>query len=181
MPALRERNGGGLAGQPLHRRQIDAAMSDKVVTIGSRQIELLLEREGTRFRAGDVAVEIIRIGDGEAEIRAGEKIFVVPFVIDGTRISFSFDGVTYNADVTDRGARTRTRHRDHSMAAPMPGLILKILVAKGDVVTKGTPLIVLEAMKMEHQIVATHDGTVGAVNCAEGELVQPGEDLVEIL
>jgi biotin carboxyl carrier protein len=35
-------------------------------------------------------------------------------------------------------------------------------------------------MKMEHQIVATHDGTVSAVNCVEGELVQPGVDLVEL-
>jgi len=155
-------------------------MSDKVVTIGARQVELFLEREGTRFRAGDAAIEIIRARDGEAEIRVGERTFVVPYAVDGTRISFSFDGVTYNADVTDRGARARTRHRDHSMAAPMPGLILKILVAKGDVVTRGTPLIVLEAMKMEHQIAATHDGTVSAVNCVEGELVQPGDDLVEL-
>jgi 3-methylcrotonyl-CoA carboxylase alpha subunit len=66
------------------------------------------------------------------------------------------------------------------MAAPMPGVVLKILVAKGDVVVKGAPLVVLEAMKMEHQIVATHDGTVSAVNCREGELVQPGIDLVEL-
>ena len=155
-------------------------MSDKVVTIAGQQVELFLEREAGRFRAGDTEIEVTRARDSEAEIRVGDRMFVVPYVVDGTRISFTFDGVTYNAEVTDRGAKTRTRHRDHSMAAPMPGLILKILVAKGDVVTKGAPLIVLEAMKMEHQIVATHDGTVSAVNCVEGELVQPGVDLVEL-
>jgi acetyl/propionyl-CoA carboxylase alpha subunit len=155
-------------------------MSDKVVTIAGQQVELFLEREAGRFRAGETEIEVTRARDSEAEIRVGDRMFVVPYVVDGTRISFAFDGVTYNAEVTDRGAKTRTRHRDHSMAAPMPGLILKILVAKGDVVTKGAPLIVLEAMKMEHQIVATHDGTVSAVNCVEGELVQPGVDLVEL-
>ncbi len=66
------------------------------------------------------------------------------------------------------------------MAAPMPGVVLKILVRQGDVVKKGTPLVVLEAMKMEHQIIATHDGTITAVNCREGELVQPGVDLVTL-
>ena len=62
----------------------------------------------------------------------------------------------------------------------MPGLVLKILAKQGDVVSKGAPLVVLEAMKMEHQIVAPKDGTVVKVNCVEGELVQPGVDLVEL-
>ena len=62
----------------------------------------------------------------------------------------------------------------------MPGMVLKILVTVGQEVTKGTPLLILEAMKMEHQIVAPRDGTVKAINCREGELVQPGIDLVEI-
>jgi biotin carboxyl carrier protein len=47
-------------------------------------------------------------------------------------------------------------------------------------VTKGTPLIILEAMKMEHQIVATRDGKITAIRCSEGELVQPGTDLIEM-
>jgi 3-methylcrotonyl-CoA carboxylase alpha subunit len=66
------------------------------------------------------------------------------------------------------------------MSAPMPGFVLKILVKPGDVVKKGAPLVVLEAMKMEHQIVASHDGTIASINCTEGELVQPGLDLVTL-
>jgi 3-methylcrotonyl-CoA carboxylase alpha subunit len=66
------------------------------------------------------------------------------------------------------------------MAAPMPGVVLKILVRPGSVVTKGMPLIILEAMKMEHPIVAAHDGRVAAVNCSEGQMVEPGVDLVEL-
>jgi biotin carboxyl carrier protein len=54
------------------------------------------------------------------------------------------------------------------------------LVSAGDVVTKGQPLLILEAMKMEHVIAAPLDGRVSAVNCSEGELVQPGIDLIEL-
>jgi 3-methylcrotonyl-CoA carboxylase alpha subunit len=67
------------------------------------------------------------------------------------------------------------------MTAPMPGVVLEIFVAAGDVVTKGTPLLILEAMKMEHQIAAPYDGVVEAVHCAKGDLVQPGVDLISLI
>jgi len=66
------------------------------------------------------------------------------------------------------------------MSAPMPGVVLKIFVAVGDVVSKGAPLLILEAMKMEHQISAPHDGTVQDIRCRVGELVQPGVDLIAL-
>ena len=61
------------------------------------------------------------------------------------------------------------------------GIVRQINVMAGDVVKKGAPLIVLEAMKMEHQISAPYDGTVKAVRCAEGEMVEPGVELVELV
>ncbi len=125
-------------------------------------------------------VELISTRDNEAEIRIGERTFIVPFLVRGTTVSFAFDGEIYSVDVSEKSSRGRHRHRDHSMSAPMPGAVLKILVRPGDVVKKGAPLIVLEAMKMEHQIVAPYDGTVAAVNCSEGEMVQPGVELVEL-
>jgi 3-methylcrotonyl-CoA carboxylase alpha subunit len=122
-------------------------------------------------------VELVAIRGNEAEIRVGGRTFTVPFILRGSTVSFAFDGEIYAIDTSDK-ARTRHRRRDHSMSAPMPGVVLKILVRQGDVVKKGTPLVVLEAMKMEHPIIATHDGTIAAVNCSEGDLVQPGVDLV---
>jgi 3-methylcrotonyl-CoA carboxylase alpha subunit len=155
-------------------------MSDKVVHLAGRQYELRVEREGSRLRSAETEIELLSLGTDEAEIRVGERVHVVPYVVRGTVVSFSFDGEIYTADVTEKGARTRARQRDHSMSAPMPGNVLKILVQPGAVVTKGTPLVILEAMKMEHQIVATHDGTVAKINCSEGQMVDAGLELVEL-
>jgi biotin carboxyl carrier protein len=124
-------------------------------------------------------VELVAIRGNEAEIRIGARTFTVPFLTRGSVVTFSFDGDIYSIETSDK-ARIRHRHKDHSMSAPMPGVVLKILVRQGDVVKKGTPLVVLEAMKMEHQIVATHDGSIASINCTEGELVQPGVDLVTL-
>ena len=155
-------------------------MSEKIVTIGSQQTEVALERDGSAFRSGEHVIEVLAVRADELEVRVDGRTCVIPYAIDGSTVSFAFDGEIYIADVSDKGARRRARHRDHSTSAPMPGVVLKILVRPGDVVARGAPLVILEAMKMEHQIHAPHDGKVTAVNCAEGEMVQPGTDLVTL-
>ena len=153
---------------------------NKVITIADAVFELAIERDGPRLRAGGHEVEIVSARGNEAELRIDGRAVFVPYVVDGPTVSFAYDGEIYTADVAEKGARIRTKQRDHSMAAPMPGMVLKLLVAKGDTVTKGMPLLILEAMKMEHPIVAPRDGVVDAINCTEGELVQPGVELVTL-
>lgn len=155
-------------------------MSEKVVTISGEQTELAVERNGAKVRAGEHEIEILAVHAEDAELRIDGRTRVVPFVVQGTQISFSLDGEIWVADVSDKGARTKAKHRDHSMSAPMPGVVLKILTTAGAEVTRGTPLLILEAMKMEHQIVASKDGKVAKINCTEGELVQPGVELIEL-
>jgi 3-methylcrotonyl-CoA carboxylase alpha subunit len=66
------------------------------------------------------------------------------------------------------------------LSAPMPGRIVQLLVAAGDAVSQGQPLIVVEAMKMEHTIAAPRDGTVEAVRYAVGDLVEEGAELIAL-
>lgn len=64
--------------------------------------------------------------------------------------------------------------------SPMPGNILKINVSQGQKVNEGDVLIVLEAMKMENEIVATKSGTVAQIVTAKGAVVETGAPLVVI-
>ena len=66
------------------------------------------------------------------------------------------------------------------LSAPMNGSIVRVLVEVGQSVEAGTPLVVLEAMKMEHSIRASQAGRVAALYCAEGEMVSEGTVLVEL-
>ena len=67
-----------------------------------------------------------------------------------------------------------------SLLSPMPGKVIDVLVNEGDVVKKGTPLIILEAMKMEHTITAPLDGTVTAIHYAAGEMLDEGVELLVV-
>ena len=64
--------------------------------------------------------------------------------------------------------------------APMPGTILSVKVAPGEAVKKGTVLLILEAMKMENEIMAAADGTVASIAVSAGETVSTGQLLVAI-
>ena len=66
------------------------------------------------------------------------------------------------------------------VAAPMPGKILGVKTSAGQAVKKGDVLVVLEAMKMENEIVAPSDGTVAGVNVAVGDSVEAGATLATL-
>ena len=67
-----------------------------------------------------------------------------------------------------------------SLAAPMPGKVLQVLVQPGETVAKGAPLVILEAMKMEHTIAAPHDGRVAEIHFKAGEQVNEGIELLRL-
>ena len=74
--------------------------------------------------------------------------------------------------------RIKGAHTDSGgMTSPMPGKILKVFVQVGSSVKQGHPLIVMEAMKMEHTIKASESGTISTLNCSEGRLVDGGVTL----
>ena len=67
-----------------------------------------------------------------------------------------------------------------AISAPMPGTIVDIKVREGDAVKSGQVIMVLEAMKMENEIVAPKDGKIVAIKAAKGASVSSGEALLDI-
>lgn len=67
-----------------------------------------------------------------------------------------------------------------SLVAPMPGAVVRVEVIEGTQVTAGTPIIVLEAMKMEHIVKAPADGVVAAISVATGDQVESGQVLAVV-
>ena len=115
----------------------------------------------------------------------------VELEVDGVRRRYAVgrDGDRRFVDAGDGHVMFRLlpRHPDPttalaagSLVAPMPGNVLRVLVAVGDTVTAGQPLVVVEAMKMEHQITAPADGTVEEVLVAPGEQVDTGQVLLQL-
>lgn len=115
----------------------------------------------------------IRLGDTEDK---GEVY------IDNLQIDVFADGIRYSLQWQDPIALAtgETDEAAGGLNAPMPGKILSIAVANGDQVTKGTPLIIMEAMKMEHTIEAPYDGTVTEIFFAVGDQVTEGAGLIAL-
>lgn len=67
-----------------------------------------------------------------------------------------------------------------TLVAPMPGNVLKVLVAEGEKVTKDQPVLVFEAMKMENNLTAPADGTIVTLNVKEGSVMSVGDVLLVI-
>ncbi|MDQ6436929.1 acetyl/propionyl/methylcrotonyl-CoA carboxylase subunit alpha [Mesorhizobium sp. LHD-90] len=88
--------------------------------------------------------------------------------------------IGYDFAVPDPLDRTDQAEASGSMRAPMPGLVKLVRAAPGDTVTKGQPLLILEAMKMEHTIAASHDGEIAEI-AAEGAQVSEGAVLVRFV
>jgi 3-methylcrotonyl-CoA carboxylase alpha subunit len=79
-----------------------------------------------------------------------------------------------------RGTGTSHGVHDGEIEAPMPGRVTAVEVSRGDKVAKGQRLLTLEAMKMEHALVAPFDGTVGELSAAPGQQVREGALLVKV-
>lgn len=84
-------------------------------------------------------------------------------------------------DVKEDVVETQSQVPSEVIESPMPGSIMKVLVKKGDKVEKGQVVLVLEAMKMENDVVAENSGTVSKVLVEAGSFVQAGSPMIEIV
>ena len=82
--------------------------------------------------------------------------------------------------LSSMGMDAKLTAKTETIKAPMPGLVLKILVSEGEAVSKGTGLLILEAMKMENVLKSSHDATVKSIKVTERTAVEKGTVLIEL-
>ena len=135
---------------------------------------------GADAAAASTEFSLAYLGHGRLRVSRDGSTKLAYAVEDGDSRWVFVDGVVIRVDIEQPGARKRRRAASghESLSAPMPATVIRVLVAPGETVAKGAPLVILEAMKMEMPLRAPHDAVVEAVRCAEGELVQPGVALI---
>jgi 3-methylcrotonyl-CoA carboxylase alpha subunit len=101
-------------------------------------------------------------------------------VRDGNVVWVFHRGETYRIERAAVRADAAPDDAGHDLAAPMPGKVRALLVAEGETVAKGTTLLRLEAMKMEHPVRAPRGGVVRRLRVSEGSMVSAGDRLAEI-
>lgn len=151
-------------------RTIVVTLDADAVRVDDRTVDVTRPEPGALTSANGWTVEEMTLGTRRALVaRRSDRVLV------------SVDGRVHAFAVGDGERRAAGRGAGSgSVTAPMPGKVVRVLVAVGDTVEVGQPLVVLEAMKMETTLTAEIAGTVQAVHAEAGGMVDGGAVLVEI-
>ncbi|HCY63190.1 MAG TPA: 3-methylcrotonyl-CoA carboxylase [Oxalobacteraceae bacterium] len=158
------------------QRSFDFGDLDNTVSIAAsyRPNGWLLNHAG-----GDFPVELITREKNDYTIRIAGKLVTGTVVIEGESVHVFTPGRHITLSYADPLAHAGQGEEEGGrLTAPMPGKIVAILVKKDDQVEKGAPLLIMEAMKMEHTISAPREGTVEELLYAVGDQVQEGAQLL---
>jgi biotin carboxyl carrier protein len=126
---------------------------------------------------------IVQVEPGVYSVLVEGRSFEARVIRTGAGMRLELDGRRFTAEVRDprdRGQKPAAALGSgrQSVAAPMPGKVIRVLVREGDAVEVGQGLVVVEAMKMQNEMKALRDGNVVEVRVRDGETVSAGDVLV---
>ncbi|MDB4292635.1 acetyl-CoA carboxylase biotin carboxyl carrier protein subunit [Maribacter sp.] len=99
--------------------------------------------------------------------------------VNGNRYDLKIDDA-YDSMVEKMGLLANTAQKVSSIKAPMPGLIIEVMVQAGDAIEEGTPLLVLSAMKMENVLLSEGEGVIKSVAVKKDDAVDKGQLIIEM-
>ncbi|HEA21871.1 MAG TPA: biotin/lipoyl-binding protein [Pricia antarctica] len=137
------------------------------------------------------ALDIDHIKGSDFHVLKNNSAFNVRLIesnFESQKLSLSVNGNVYHVEINDEndqmvqqmGLLTNTSQDVQDVKAPMPGLIIEILVEPGQTVEEGTPLLILSAMKMENQILARDSGKIKAIAVSVGDAVEKSQLVIEM-
>jgi acetyl-CoA/propionyl-CoA carboxylase biotin carboxyl carrier protein len=192
-------SGWRVGGEPAWTRRHLRFPGSEPTAVAIRPVSSRTVLDATDNPAGNRAADTSRF-----EVRVGEGApFTARAVVDGEQLRLTLDGVTHSfTHATDNGVHWLARDGDSwavhpydpldelvfgaagggaaALNAPMPGTVTVVKATVGELVTKGQPLLILEAMKMEHVITAPYDGTLEQLRVTAGGTVAMDELLAVI-
>jgi len=161
------------------------------VDIGGRTLEASVEADAVELDGKARSARIGAVGTSPLRVmvldgRSYEIVATPGDKCGGWRLSLW--GERFDVDVVDerqhaiRAAlgRSGPSHTGGTIRAPMPGLVVRVLVEEGQVVPAGAGVVVVEAMKMENELTAGVAGTVKRIHAIPGAAVDKGQALIEI-
>jgi biotin carboxyl carrier protein len=167
-------------------------MRDVIVQVLGESVPCSVLREGEdliiRVRGAEHRLRLTPVGPGTFLLTTAGRSRPVyaakgeihRFVhVDGVTVEYAV-GPAEDAPRAGGPGAQRTEPASADLTTPMPGLVTQVLVHEGDPVTPGQPLVIVEAMKMEHVIRASRPGVVRAVRVRAGEQVEGGTLVAEI-
>jgi biotin carboxyl carrier protein len=136
-------------------------------------------------------LDSVYLGEGVYHIlvdKVSYKVKLDPTTARQKQFSIEVNGTNFAIDIADHfdilvkkmGLSTISQAALTSIFSPMPGLIHEVLVKAGDTISKGDPLLILEAMKMENILKAEGNGIVKEVKIAKGNTVEKNQLLIEL-
>ena len=140
--------------------------------------------DGYRVELGDEVVDLTLSSILDAWIRfeSGGILQGAAFAFDGDDLHLDLAGISHGFfEFTPALASAKGRDGNGRLTAPMAGRIVAVRARVGDDVVKGQILVILEAMKMEHEIKAPGDGVLGSVLVATGDQVEPKQILAMVI
>lgn len=152
-------------------------MSAETFRVSGKKIEIPSPAEGWTFetRPGGWTVASRTRSDGTVERK---RLFV--FESKG-KLSFSIDGHLYHGSIDAKvRSGSAAAGSDQDLVAQFPGKVRKVLVTEGLEVEEGTPLILLEAMKMEFSVKAPFAGRIEKILVKDGQQLSPGDRFLDL-
>ncbi|WP_364512645.1 acetyl/propionyl/methylcrotonyl-CoA carboxylase subunit alpha [Nocardioides sp. LML1-1-1.1] len=136
---------------------------------------------GRGFRSADLeSVTVVAAGPDRVEVEVDGVARTFEVFVDGDRVDVESSLGHVALRRKPRFVDPSTQVAEGSLLAPMPGSVVSVRAAVGDVVTEGQPILVMEAMKMQHTIAAPYAGTVTELSATAGQQVEAGTVLAVV-